>query len=269
MSPDGERVLVTGKQLSVPGEPDVFRRDGFSIFRRDPVTGLLTLQEALIRDRTSPRDLGYPIVFAPDGRDVYVTTGDRVVIAYRVLPRCSAAPLADCRVPTLAGRAPISLVHGARDALLWKWRAGEATSAGDLGDPSHDTDYAFCLHREAAGTWQSLLQLVVPAATSCGRNAAPCWKGAGKPAGATGYVFRDPSMQYDGVAELRLRPGTDGRASILLRGRGPLLELPPLPLAPSERVVAQLRSSDGACWSASYATPAVTNTEKKFTDHSD
>lgn len=86
-----------------------------------------------------------------------------------------------------------------------------------------------------------------------------------------GYVFRDPALESDGVAELRLKPGADGRASMVLRGRGrgPALDLPALPLAPSERVVAQLRTGEGECWSGDYTAPALKNDARRFADSSD
>jgi len=266
-SPDGHNLYATSV---APGQ---FRPDGFSIFRRDPATGVLSHLETLLRQPGSTaRNLASPsaIAFAPDGHDVYVTGGsDSALVAYRVRPRCSAEPLADCRLPTLPQHAPIALAHAASDSAVWRWRSGQATSAADLGDPRSSTDYAFCLHAESAGVWQPLLQLVVPAASTCGRGARPCWRGAGKPAGSAGYVFRDPTLLNGGVAEVHLKPGADGRASIQLRARGPGIGLPALPLAPYDQVVAQLRSGDGSCWSAAYATPALTNSARRFVDDND
>lgn len=265
VSPDGERVLVAGTDLA-----PCCNRDGVSIFRRDPATGLLGYVETLLRVPAAygEGDLGYPtsIAFAPDGRDVYVAAAaDSALNAYRVLPRCSAEPRDGCRTPTRPRRSQILLTHGARDGVLWKWRSGEATSADDFGDTRATTDYAFCVHREVAGAWQSVLQLVLPAASTCA-NGAPCWRGAGEPAGSAGYTLRDAGALHDGVTELRLTPGADGRASILLRGRGPDLDLPPLPLGPAERVVAQLRTGEGACWGAEYAAPALRDDVKRFAD---
>jgi DNA-binding beta-propeller fold protein YncE len=265
VSPDGERVLVTGREL----DPCCFR-DGFSVFRRDVATGLLTHLETLVRQPGfEARDLGSTtsIAFGPDGRDVYVTAGaDAVVTAYRVLPRCSAEPLTGCHLPTREHRSSIVLTGGARDALVWKWRRGTATSGADLGDPRATTDYAFCLHRETSGSWDDALQLVVPAASRCGAEELPCWRDLGNPAAPEGYLLRDDAGQHDGVTELRLKPHVDGRVSILLRGGGPALDRPPLPLGPAERIVAQLRTGDGACWSADYAAPALQDGVRRFAD---
>jgi sugar lactone lactonase YvrE len=265
ISPDGERVVVTGKDLG-----PCCNRDGVSIFARDPDTGLLTHLEHLIRG-PAPEESGlaYPtsVSFSPDGRSLYVIgAADHALTVYRVLPHCSAEPLDGCEVPMHPGGSQIVLTHGARDALLWKWRSGEATRIEDLGDPRSTTDYAFCLHRETAGAWSNVLQLRLPAGSTCGDADEPCWRAVDGTARATGYVFKDRGLEHDGVNELRLRLGGDGRPSIHLDGRGPTLDLPALPLGPAEQVVAQLRTGDGACWSADYAAPALRDDVKRFVD---
>lgn len=265
VSPDGERVLVTGRELG-----GLTYRDGFSVFQRDVATGLLTHLETHVRQPGfEARDLAFTtgLAFAPDGRDVYVTAGaDAAVTAYRILPRCSAEPLTGCHVPARKHRSSIVLTGGERDALVWKWRSGKATSAADLGDPSATTDYAFCVHRERDGSWDDAVELVVPAASRCGADELSCWRDLGSAAGPAGYLFRDPAGQHDGVTELRLKPQANGRVSILLRGGGAAFDRPSLPLGPAERVVAQLRTGDGACWSAAYAAPALQDDAERFAD---
>lgn len=260
VSPDGERVVVAGAARG-----GAFARDGITIFGRDPRTGLLTWLETLIRaPGHEPGDLAGPtsVVFAPDGHDLYVTAGgDAALTAFRVLPHCSAEPAAGCT----AGRSQIVVGRGAADTLLWTWRTGAASGPVDFGDPRTTTDFAFCLHREDAGGWANLLQLSLPAASTCGATSTPCWRTTAGPAPG-GYVFRDGTSQHDGVTELRLTPRRDGRASILLRGRGAGLGLPALPLGPAERVVAQLRTGDGACWSADYGAPARRDDGGHFSD---
>jgi 6-phosphogluconolactonase (cycloisomerase 2 family) len=266
VSPDGERVLVTGDDLG----SSCCARDGISIFRRNPVTGLLSFLEALMRDPAAPTDLTNPtsLTFAADGRDVYAT-GSTVLAAYRVLPHCSAAPLDGCRTPMGSRRSQILLAPDPRDTLLWRWPSGQVTSAAEFGDPRSMTDYAFCVHRESAGEWQAEVELVVPASSTCGDGDAPCWHGLGTPAGSRGYVFRDPALGDDGVEKLQLRRGSDGRAAIVLRGRGTAVDLPELPFPPYQRIVAQLRNGDGTCWSAEYGAPATIHHATRFADRSD
>jgi hypothetical protein len=45
-----------------------------------------------------------------------------------------------------------------------------------------------------------------------------------------------------------------GVASIKLKGRGPNLPLPTLPLQKDPKVMVALRNSAGACWEADYST---------------
>ena len=68
----------------------------------------------------------------------------------RFAARCAPAPLAGCRVPTVAGAATLRLtdVDPAHRQLSWKWTRGAATAPADLGDPTTDTgtSYALCLY---------------------------------------------------------------------------------------------------------------------------
>jgi hypothetical protein len=63
-----------------------------------------------------------------------------------------------------------------------------------------------------------------------------------------------------------LKAGSAGRAKITVRGQGPKLALPALPLVQDPNVTVQLRSSAGQCWEAAYATPAKRNTATQFKD---
>lgn len=261
VSPDGERVVVGGAALGgTPGN------DGLTIFRRDATSGLLTRLETLLRaPGHAARDLAGPtsLVFAPDGHGLYVTAGaDGVLTAYRVLPHCAAEPVAGC----VSGRSRIVLADRASDTLLWTWRGDTASGGEGVGDPRTTTDLAFCVHRRRAGDWADVLQLSVPAGSTCGATSSSCWRTMGTPPGSGGFSFRDASAQHDGVTAIRLTTRPDGRAAILLRGRGAALGLPTLPLGPAESVVAQLRTGDGDCWSAEYAAPARRDDAGQFAD---
>jgi hypothetical protein len=45
---------------------------------------------------------------------------------------------------------------------------------------------------------------------------------------------------------------------VIVKGRGPRLALPSLPLTPP--VLAQLQASNGSCWEAIYRTPVANDT---------
>jgi len=67
-----------------------------------------------------------------------------------------------------------------------------------------------------------------------------------------GFTFHSPRRKPDGLASAVLKGGDAGRARIVVRGEGPNLRLPALPL--SLGVAVQLRRSDGtgACWGAAH-----------------
>jgi hypothetical protein len=65
-----------------------------------------------------------------------------------------------------------------------------------------------------------------------------------------------------------LREGlVDGKARIIVKGRGAQLREPPLPI--DQPVTVQLKSSDGVCWEAIYSAPALRNQTGRFKDGSD
>ena len=73
----------------------------------------------------------------------------------------------------------------------------------------------------------------------------------------------------DGVEVVTLKAGAEpGQASITVRGGGPHLHLPVLPLRKDPRVTVQLRNVVGACWEADFPTARV-NTATIFDARSD
>jgi hypothetical protein len=51
-----------------------------------------------------------------------------------------------------------------------------------------------------------------------------------------------------------LKSGIDGKAKIIVKGKGANVEMPTLPLAPP--VTVQLQATTGECWEAVYSTPS-------------
>jgi hypothetical protein len=50
-----------------------------------------------------------------------------------------------------------------------------------------------------------------------------------------------------------LRTGIDGKAKVIVRGKGELLGPPQLPL--TEPVLVQVKSTEGECWEATFTVP--------------
>jgi hypothetical protein len=157
-------------------------------------------------------------------------------------------PAPSCETPDAAG-AILKVKDAApeKDQLQWKWRRSD-TSAQDFGDPLHDTDYAFCLYD---GAGNLLADAGAPGGGTCGGKA--CWTSPTP----GGFKYRDRLRSPDGIEQLKLQGGHVTK--LLLKARGPRLGLPGLPLALPAR--AQLRSSGGACWEASYSAAGARRTD--------
>jgi hypothetical protein len=125
------------------------------------------------------------------------------------------------------------------------------------------TVYTVCVYDAAGG----VSALVIPATVLAGGVCAgkPCWK-----ATKTGFVFNDKDLKFGGVAQIMLKAGDAGKASIVVKAKGVNLEVPsPVNgtlLAQAPTVVAQVKNSEGVCWEARYSAPATKNDSTQFKD---
>jgi hypothetical protein len=183
---------------------------------------------------------------------------------------CDAAPLVGCRTPTKAGAASLQIkdnVKDEKDALNWKWAKGAATQLTDFGDPVNgSTAYALCVYDASGGVPALVVPATVPAGGLCAGK--PCWK-----ATKTGFVFKDKDLKYGGIAQLTLKAGAAGKASVVAKAKGANVPVPALTaaglFAQDPAVVVQLKNSDGVCWEATYGAPATKNDSTQFKDKSD
>jgi cysteine-rich repeat protein len=174
---------------------------------------------------------------------------------------CSTVPRIDCIQPYIAGKGSLMVKRGTtpdRDLLKWKWSKGSRTTVAELGTPQTTTNYRLCIY-DASGLRRTLN---APAGGICG--AKPCWK----PLGASGFTYKDKQLTPEGIQQLKLKSGPDGKAQIQLAGRGTLLALPDLSSV-VQPVRFQLRNSDGECWDAAFSAPATVHTGAMFKDKSD
>jgi hypothetical protein len=172
---------------------------------------------------------------------------------------CGAAPASTCRGMTVPGASQLQLQNRTPDSLdrlAWKWTHGQATARVDFGDPPSTTGYDLCVY--AGGALVS--RTTAPAGGTCGNR--PCWRQT-----STGWTFSQRSPGARELQKLVLRSGPDGRAKVLAKGRGAGLALPALPLA-GLPLRAQLVSTAGTCWEASYST-TVRNDSMKLKARSD
>jgi cysteine-rich repeat protein len=139
------------------------------------------------------------------------------------------------------------------DAVTWVWRRGEATLMSELGDPQAHDRYTLCLFDESGAAPALAFDAAVPGGAVCGVEW--CWRSTKR---AMTYKNRDRSPE--GVDTIRLLSGLDGRASVVVKGKGPLLSsradgLPAPPLGLPLRV--QLQSANSTCWESRYTQPDV------------
>lgn len=174
---------------------------------------------------------------------------------------CSTVPSVDCRQPFIPGKASLMLKPGstpAKSLLKWKWLNGVRTTVPEYGTPITTTDYRLCLY-DASGL---RLEATAPAGGTCGNK--PCWSALG----SSGYRYKDKQLTPEGVQQIKLKQGADGKAQIQLAARGILLALPSLGSV-TQPVRVQLRNSNGLCWEAVYSAPAAAHTTSIFKDKAD
>ena len=178
------------------------------------------------------------------------------------IPSCSPVASTGCRSPIEGRKASLRIRDrepDSRDRLLWKWVKGAATSkASDFGDPVATTAYSLCMYD---GSSSLVSRGIVPAAGRCGPAGKPCWKES-----ARGFTYRNRDLAPDGILRLALKDGADGKAKIVLKGRGPGLAKPALPI---QTLPLTVQLTNGAtCWEASYGGPA-TNEPERFKARAD
>jgi uncharacterized delta-60 repeat protein len=160
-----------------------------------------------------------------------------------------------CRQPLAAGKSLVKVRAGTTpdgNQITWKWAKGAKTAPGDLGMPDTVADQALCIYDESGVTPSVLLRAEIPAGGTCGTKA--CWRATGFPPGSRGYKYKDPDRTPDGIDRVALKPGPDGKAKIVVKGKGATLALPTLPIAEPLAVRVQLKNGVGQCWEATYST---------------
>lgn len=111
---------------------------------------------------------------------------------------------------------------------------------------------------------------VVPATVTCA-NGKTCWKPVGR-AGRDGFKYTDRKARQHGISSIGLRPGAEGKARVLVSGKGASLSLPPARgadrlLLQDPIITVQLGRTDaGGCWEAVYPEAAIANTTSRFKD---
>ncbi len=170
----------------------------------------------------------------------------------------SCDPITGCvndaspRICRTAGKSLLLWKHAAddsKDKLVWKWIKGQATDPSELGDPTQSTSFGLCLY--AGSTAAAITGLEV------GPDSA--WSPIGK-----GFKYNDNGGTAQGIQKMILKGGDEGKAKMLVKGKGS--GLPDFDLSTLQPpVTVQLVNSDtndtGVCWESTYLSDDVIKNE--------
>lgn len=146
------------------------------------------------------------------------------------------------------------------DVITWKWRRGEETTLAALGDPTQSTAYRLCIFDESTPQPALLFGAVAQQASCPDRG---CWS-----ADAQGFSYRSTTGEAEGLTRVELRAQTDGRARVVITGKGPFLThqygLPTPPLSLPLRVQLQAVDSISAnptCFESEFDAAGATRND--------
>jgi hypothetical protein len=171
------------------------------------------------------------------------------------------APSPVCATPTAARGASLLLRASAsgRTRARYVWGKGPAVPFEEFGDPAGGQDLRLCVYTARGAGGFALALRASPSASGGG-----AWTPR-----STGWKFKSSTGVPDGVSGVVLRGSTlPLRARLQVQAmRDP--EFPAgLPLSGSPNVIAQLKTSFGACWGATFSAP-TNDTATKFRAKSD
>ena len=176
---------------------------------------------------------------------------------------CGPSPQPGCRQPFVQKKGAFVLGDNPKDKndrVLWTWTKGNGTLKTEFGSPLTSTQYTLCVY-DGSGAQQPLMRAIIPPGGQCGKK--PCWKSL-----KTGFSYHNKARTPEGIASMLLKAGTNGKARIVVNGKGVDLMMPALPAIASP-VTVQLLNSTGGCWQAVYSAPFKKQKAKLFRDIAD
>ncbi len=156
-----------------------------------------------------------------------------------------AAPAATCTTPMIAGGAALLLSAPGSpkpERVGFQWGKGPAVPLAAFGTPGSEPMW-LCVYDETGPDRWALAYAGSPSAAS------GTWSTT-----KTGWRFKSRTGMPTGITGITFKAATVPLAAKLtVAAKGPHL-FAGLPLAKNPRVLAQLRTSTGACWGASFST---------------
>lgn len=170
------------------------------------------------------------------------------------------APSPSCTPPDVPMGASLlmrTLPFG-RNAAWFRWGKGSVVPLAAFGDPTGGELLQLCIYDQTGPDTYALALTGSPSVSGGG-----AWT-----ARPMGWRFRSMTGAPDGITGVTLTAATSALKNKLQVKVKSSPEFAPLPLQQDPSVVAQFRTSFGACWGATFSTPTV-NTAAEFKAQSD
>jgi hypothetical protein len=163
------------------------------------------------------------------------------------LPR----PSGGCATPTVPGGASIVLQRqNGHNRMHFKWGKGPTVQLADFGNPGSEVT-RLCIYEQPGYFY------VLDAAASPSVSGAGAWTQT-----STGWKFKSRTGAPDGITGVTLKAGrvpSKVKVDVVAQGN-PVFTLP---FSPSAGMVVQFKTSQGACWGATFLT-ATRSTAREF-----
>ena len=171
-----------------------------------------------------------------------------------------------CKQILEAGKGSLKIKNSAddsKDAIVFKWTRGEATSPAEFGNPFTTTPQSICIWAgPEESTMTSAIEATLPPGGEC--VGKPCWKSMN-----FGYRYKDKAATHQGITGLSLKGGVADKARLSVKAKGAGIGGGPLPLLPaSGKARVQIRNEE-ACWEANFSSTIKKNDSSSFLGKSD
>ena len=170
------------------------------------------------------------------------------------------APSPTCTPPDVAMGASLLMrtLTSGRNEAQFRWGKGPVVPLAAFGDPTGGELLQLCIYDQTGPNTYALALTGSPSVSGGG-----AW--TERP---TGWTFRSRTGAPDGITGVTLTAATIPlKAKVRVKAMNSP-EFAPLPLQSDPSVVAQFKTSLGACWGATFSTPTV-NTATEFKAKSD
>lgn len=135
--------------------------------------------------------------------------------------------------------------------MTFRWSKGPVVPKSDFGDPPQGNPfYQFCVY-DGRPVGLDLL----PHGVYRGQPTPPCASSGCWRESSTGWKFKSPTGGADGIKGISLKEGlVPLKAKVQVKAKGGFGQ-GVLPFDESLPVTAQLRTSNGQCWGATFSAP--------------